>query len=130
MIIADANAWIDFWKRPSSKTADTLFSLIADRRVGVIGMVLAELQRGLRNERERERMNDMLEGLPYFEMTRATWLHAGTIAQGLDVKGLSIPITDACIAAIAIEGDHELFTGDRHFERIPGLRLYDPEGAA
>ena len=49
----------------------------------------------------------------------------------LDSTGQRIPVTDALIAAIALEGQHEVFTRDeRHFERIPGLRLYQPEGAA
>ena len=128
MIIADADAWIDFWRHPSSETAAAMDSLIRDERVGLIGIVLAELQRGFRDDGERLRMNDMLEGLPYVEMTRDTWEHAGRIAGELDSTGLSIPITDACIAAVAIESGHEVLTRDRHFERIPGLHLYKPEG--
>jgi len=129
MIIADADVWIDFWKRPSSKIAVALDGLLEDGQVGLIGVVLAEIQRGFRDERERQRMNAMVEGLPYFEMTRVTWELAGVIAKDLDEKGLSIPITDACVAAVAVDGDHQVFTRDkRHFERVPGLRLYQTEG--
>jgi hypothetical protein len=128
MIIADANAWIDFWKRPSSQTGEILQVLIRSGRVALIGIVLAELLRGARSERERRRMSDMLDGLPYFEMDRNTWERAGAIAMDLDARGLPIPITDAYIAAVAIEGDHEVLTRDGHFDRVPGLRLYHPEG--
>ena len=103
---------------------------MTSRRVALVGLILAELQRGFRNEPERRRINDMLESLPYVEMRWETWEHAGTIARNLDAKGLSIPITDACIAAVALEGGHEVFTRDKHFERIPGLRLYQPEREA
>jgi hypothetical protein len=128
MIIADSTAWIDFWRRPSSEAAEILERLLRGRRVALVGIVLSELQRGLRSESERDRANGMLDGLPYIEMTRDLWERAGVIAQELDAQGLSIPITDVCVAAIAIEGNHEVFTRDKHFERVPGLRLYQPEG--
>ncbi len=128
MIIADSDSWIDFWKRPRSATAKTLEGLIRSRQVLLIGVVLAELQRGFRNDGERRQANDMLEGLPYFEMHWDTWENAGAIAQDMDAKGMSCAITDACIAAAAIEGRHELLTRDEHFERIPGLKLYESEG--
>lgn len=105
--------------------AATLEGLIRDRQIILVGIVLAELQRGFRNSRERQRVNDMLAGLAYVEVRRVTWQHAGAIAQEMDAKGLSIPLTDACIAAVALEGDHEILTRDKHFARIPGLRLYD-----
>ncbi len=130
MIIADSDSWIDFWKHPASKMAGTLERLIDSRRVLLVGIVLAELQRGFRDDRERRRMIDMLEGLPYLEMRWETWQRAGVIAKELDAKGLSIPITDACLAAVALEGDHGILTRDQHFRRIPGLRLYEPEGDA
>ena len=131
MIIADANIWIDFFKRPNDRLSEVLDALLRERRVALVGIILAELLRGARSERELRVMNHVLDGPDYIEMNRNDWSRAGRISMELDSTGQRIPVTDALIAAIALEGQHEVFTRDkRHFERIPGLRLYQPEGAA
>jgi predicted nucleic acid-binding protein len=131
MIIADANIWIDFFKRPNDRLSEVLDALLRERRVALVGIILAELLRGARSERELGVMNHVLDGPDYIEMNRNDWSRAGRISMELDSTGQRIPVTDALIAAIALEGQHEVFTRDkRHFERIPGLRLYQPEGAA
>jgi predicted nucleic acid-binding protein len=131
MIIADANIWIDFFKRPNDRLSEVLDALLRERRVALVGIILAELLRGARSERELRVMNHVLDGPDYIEMNRNDWSRAGRISMELDSTGQRIPVTDALIAAIALEGQHEVFTRDkRHFERIPGLRLYQPEGVA
>jgi predicted nucleic acid-binding protein len=108
--------------------AATLERLIRNQQIVLVGIVLAELLRGMRNDQDSRRVSDMLRGLTYIEIHRDTWEHAGTIAQEMDAKGMTIPITDACIAAIALENGHEILSRDKHFQRIPALRLYQPEG--
>jgi len=131
MIIADANVWIDFFKRPNDRLSEVLAELLRERRIALVGIILAELLRGARSDRELRVMNHVLDGPDYIEMKRNDWARAGRISMELDAAGQRIPVTDALIAAIALEGQHEVLTRDRrHFERIPGLRLYEPEGVA
>ena len=131
MIIADANVWIDFFKRPNDRLSELLDELISEGRVAVVGVVLTELLRGARSESEFRVMNHVLDGPDYIEMRRNDWARAGRISMELDAAGRRIPVTDALIAAIALEGQHEVLTRDkRHFERVPGLRLYQHEGSA
>lgn len=126
MIIADANAWIDFIKEPNAGSGAVLRGLLREDRVALVGIVLAEVLRGLRRK-DGDRIESLLFGIPYLEMTRRVWARAGRIAMDLDASGLPIPMTDVFIAAAALEGGHELFTRDRHFDRIPSLQLYSPE---
>ncbi len=127
MIIADANIWIDFFKRRNARSSQALDALVREEHVALIGIVLTELLRGARSESQRRLMSHVLDGLPYLEMNRSNWAHAGRISMEMDAMGQRIPVTDALIAAISIGGDHEVFTGDkRHFESIPGLKLYEP----
>ena len=38
--------------------------------------------------------------------------------------GVAIPLSDLIIAAVALSGDHEIFTIDPHFQKVDGLRLH------
>jgi predicted nucleic acid-binding protein len=63
-------------------------------------------------------------------MTAKAWRRAGLLSAELDSLGTRIPPSDVILGALALEGGHEVFTPDNHFRRIPGLRLYQPEGGA
>ena len=58
------------------------------------------------------------------EVTKQTWSSAGRIGLQLRTEGRLIPLTDIVIAAQALEGDHQVFSLDAHFERIQDLKLY------
>lgn len=128
MVIADADVWVDYFEKPSSRTGELLDRLIRAGQAALTGVVLAELVRGAQGRARLRALRDIFAGMPYLEMNRGAWERAGRIAEELDRKGTIIPLPDIFIAALAIEGEHELLTRDKHFDRIPGLRLYQPEG--
>jgi predicted nucleic acid-binding protein len=130
LVITDTAIWIDYLRNRRSSLADEVSKLIDDGRVALASVVLAELLRGLRTQEERHRLEWQLQGATFLEMSMAAWRHAGVLSSDLDSRGQPIPMTDVFIAALALEGGHELYTRDKHFERIPGLRLYQPEGDA
>jgi predicted nucleic acid-binding protein len=123
MIIADTNAWIDFIKQPESATGTAIRRLLEAGQLALVGIVLAEVVRGLRNRGSE--VGELLDALPFVEMDRETWRRAGAIARQMDGSGRPIPMGDVYIAALALENNHEILTRDKHFDRIPGLRLYD-----
>ena len=129
MIVVDTTVWIDYLRTRRSSLGDELIKLIDDGRVALVGVVLAELLRGLRDQNDRERLESQFRGVTFLEMTRAAWRRAGIVSADLDRRGEPIPPSDVFIAALTIEGDHELLTRDKHFDRIPDLRLHKPEGA-
>jgi len=120
--------WIDYLRNGRSPLADVVERLIDTGELALIGIVFAELLRGTRAESDRLRLEEQLQGAPFVEMSLATWRRAGVLWSGLDSQGQVIPLSDILIGALALEGDHEVLTRDKHFERIPGLRLYKPEG--
>lgn len=129
MVVIDTNVWIEFLKRPTSAVGNHLGDLLRQNRAALVGIVLTEVLRGIRNDDQRLLVNEVLDGVAYFETTRSIFARAGEIARKMDVAGHPIPTNDALIGAVAIEGNHEIFTLDRrHFERIPGVRIYKPEG--
>jgi len=130
LVVVDTAVWIDYFRNARSRHNDELVKLIDDGRAAYVGVVFAELLRGRRSQEERDRLERQLRGATFVEMTKASWRRAGVVSSDLESRGQPIPMTDVFIAALALEGDHELLTRDRHFERIPGLRLYQPDGAA
>jgi hypothetical protein len=127
MVIVDSSVWIDYLKRPDSQSGETLQSLIRTGSVLLVGPVLTELLQGARSPVELDRIEDMLQGVEYLETTRDTWVRAGLVALDLRSAGQTLPVMDVTIAAIALEGGHSIYTRDPDFNRIPGVRLYDPD---
>ena len=126
MVIADTSVWISFFNRPGSREKAALDLLIDADDVVLVGVVLAELLQGCRTSSERDSLSDALLALPYFEVTRSTWIRAGELSATLLRRGVTIPLSDLTIAALAIERDCYIYSLDMHFKKIPGLSLYSP----
>lgn len=57
-------------------------------------------------------------------ITKSTAKYYGQIMVKLYIQGTPIPTNDIWIASQALETDSSLITFDKHFEKIPGLRLW------
>ncbi len=126
MVIADTSVWIPFFNRPDSPEKTALDLLIDADEVALVGVVLAELLQGCRTPAERDALSDALLALPYYEVTQSTWLKTGDLSATLLRKGVTLPLSDLIIAAVAIEQDCRIYSLDTHFKKIPGLHLYSP----
>ncbi|HYA86233.1 MAG TPA: PIN domain-containing protein [Nitrospirota bacterium] len=124
-ILADTSVWIEFFKQRSA-IGDALEALILEDSVWVCGVVLFELVQGVSMEAERAKIIGTVSHLPYAEMTPALWQKAGDLSSSLRRKGLTIPVSDILISAVAIENRLHIFTLDGHFADIPGVKLYRP----
>ena len=89
-------------------------------------MVLAELLQGCRTPSERDTLSNALLALPYYEVTQSTWSQTGDLSAHLLRRGVTLPLSDLIIAALAIERDCRIYSLDTHFKKIPGLHLYSP----
>ncbi|CUS32809.1 type II toxin-antitoxin system VapC family toxin [Candidatus Nitrospira nitrificans] len=126
MVIADTSVWIPFFNRPDSPEKATLDLLIDADEVVLVGVVLAELLQGCRTSSERDTLSDALLALPYHEVTQSTWSQTGNLSSQLLRRGVTLPLSDLIIAALAIEHNCHVYSLDIHFKRIPGVRLYPP----
>ena len=125
-VIPDTSAWIQYFRVGGSPEALAIRSLLVSGRVILVGVVYAELMRGARNQEQLEILQDTLQSLPYIETDKDTWTLTGKILNSLDRSGERIPVTDALIAAIAIQNNLSVYTQDDHFNRVSDLRLYEP----
>jgi predicted nucleic acid-binding protein len=122
-VLIDTSVWIEFFKK-TSLAGDAVVELLNKGLVWVSGIELCELVQGAKSEAEKTRIISQLTNLHYVEMSVGLWQRAGEVAMSLKRKGLSLPVSDILLAAVAIEHNLSVFTLDKHFESIPGIRLY------
>lgn len=128
MVLVDTSVWIDFFQAPDSPAAETLAKMIVGHnQVVLCGVVLQEVLQGIRGTRNFDLVQKRLTRFPFVETDKETWLQAANLYRNLRSKGITIPTTDATIAALAMQHNLLLFSSDRHFKAISAdttLRLY------
>ena len=95
--------------------------------VFVLGELHCGFRGGTRPREDREILSRFLRK-PKVKLLHATPETAevfGDVKHGLRSAGTPIPLNDVWIAAHAIETGAVLMTFDKHFDRVPGLRLWD-----
>ena len=125
-VLVDTSAWVEFF-RGTSKAADAVAKLIENEQASICGVIAYELIQGARSDDEALHLSGVLLALHYIEMTSDLWIKAGHLSAGLRRKGITLPMSDLLIGAIAIEHGIEILTLDEHFANIPGLKKYHGE---
>ncbi len=123
-VVVDTSQWVQYFRIGASAEAAEVDRLLALGEVVMVGVVYAELLCGARDETQFRALEQQLDALPFLEMTTATWRDTGRILSDLQQEGLTIPLPDAAIAALALEQALQVYTRDDHFQRIPGLELH------
>ncbi|HJU04477.1 MAG TPA: PIN domain-containing protein [Nitrospiraceae bacterium] len=124
MVIIDTSVWISYLNRPGSAEKRTIETLLDADAAILVGVVLAELLQGCRSQDEIAALRHLLVALPYLETIQSTWIKAGELSYVLRKKGMTLPISDLIIAALAFEHDCAVYSLDSHFTKIPDLQLY------
>lgn len=123
-VIIDTSVLISFLR--GEKAKEEVVKLLRENRAYITGIIMAELIQGLKNLREEDLIIDLFKGLNILEVTTEIWIKAGKLSLNLRRQGKTIPLTDAAIAILSIEHYLEIYTFDRHFELIDGVKLYKP----
>jgi predicted nucleic acid-binding protein len=89
------------------------------------GIVMLEVLRGTRTEREYRDYRDTFEVMTCVATTSRIWMSATELLRTLGQKGFTIPPQDALIAVSALSIDAPVLTFDAHFKLIPGLVTLD-----
>jgi predicted nucleic acid-binding protein len=122
-ILADTSVWIEFF-RPEAQTGEALAALLPEGKIWTCGIVLFELLKGVRSDIEKEQIKSSLSGLKYAEMSPPFWEKAAELSVSLKKQGITLPQSDIFIAAVALERNLSVFTLDKHFDQIPGMKLH------
>lgn len=126
-MILDTSAVIDILRGDDS-ISEWEAQLDENGSAAVSSISVMELWEGVHRsnatERERERVETLLTGLTDVPFDRAAAMRAGKLSAELLGDRTPIEVEDRMIAAIAMENEQAVLTGNGdHFERIPGLTV-------
>mgnify|MGYP001337460635 CR=1 FL=1 len=126
MVIADSSVWITFQRDPNSDVGRELNTLLADDEVIVVGPVLTEILQGARSDREFAFLAERLRSLAFQSTDQDTWIQAGELNFQLKREGLTLAFADLIVSALAVQHGIPVYTINGDFQRVRGLRLYEP----
>jgi predicted nucleic acid-binding protein len=102
MFLVDSSAWIEYLRPKGSKKAKERIREILQREEAVsCGIVVVEILRGAKNEKEFQSLQDSLSYLPQIPIDDAVIERASKWGFLLDRKGRPVATTDLLIAAAA-----------------------------
>lgn len=118
MVIVDSSVWIDaINQRPTPQTR-WLDAALGSRPVGLTTLILCEVLRGFRTDKQFAQARGFLTALPVFEDVNSSL--AVTAAQNfrtLRRKGITVRTTvDCLIATFCIAEGHQILHSDHDFD--------------
>ncbi len=126
MLVVDSSVWIDFFNDAGTPSSEMLEQLLdrGEVRLVVPDLVLYEVLRGFRDERDHRQARQLMETLS-IEQAGGTALalaavqhHRALRAHGITVRSA----IDVLVATFCIENDYALLHRDRDFDAFEDLR--------
>ncbi|HEY1242854.1 MAG TPA: PIN domain nuclease [Bryobacteraceae bacterium] len=118
LILVDSSVWIDYLNGLVTEATEKLDRLLGQERVAIGDLILTEVLRGFRTEREFETAKRLLSPFTVVELGGASIaIQAARNFRALRKRGVTIRKTiDTIIATRCIESGYELLHDDRDFE--------------
>jgi len=117
--LVDTSAWIlALRKKPNEAVRGRVDELLAGGLVHTTGIITVELLGGVRSEAEYERLSARLGSLRRIEVTEAVWDLAAELLFNLRRCGVTVPATDAVIAACALTRQAVLVHADGRYDQM------------
>jgi predicted nucleic acid-binding protein len=131
VLVVDSSVWIDYFSGNPSTARDTLRRILRDGEVRVVvpDLVLFEVLRGFRHEREFRQARVLMESLSIEAIGGGTIaLEAAQHYRSLRAMGFTVRNgVDVLIATFCIDKGYALLHKDRDFdvfEQVRGLRAW------
>jgi len=115
-----------FWIGRLRAGADPLFELAEiseEWDLAICGMVIVEVLRGFKTEKERRRFQDAFSCMICLPTPQYIWERTAQLGWSMDRAGKIIPATDLVIATCALAAGATVLAFDRHFSWVPSLRV-------
>ena len=114
--LVDTSAWIAALRPDGSAVARRLVGDVLEVGLAVTAdPVLAELAVGVRSQKERAELLDLLGALPRLPVDSGVWDAAAELGVRARGAGVTAPLVDLLIAQLALEADFEVLHADNHF---------------
>lgn len=123
MVLIDASVWMDYFNGTEPALTEVARLIRRDQAM-VAGVAVAEVLRGIKDAARREETREALLGLRYVEEGIETWIRTGELGRSLDAVGKVLPLADLHLAALAQQVGAGVYSTDKHFRKVPGIRLH------
>ncbi len=118
--IADTTVWIEYFKQ-KEKVVDFIDKALDTGSLAITGPIITELLQGIKSADESAMILSCIDAVPNIETSAHVWINAGLLSNELRKQGVTLPLADVLIAAIAKENDLIILTYDKHFCLIKGV---------
>jgi predicted nucleic acid-binding protein len=127
MYLIDSSVWIEYLRPSGSpKIKARVRKILESEEAVTCGIVVVEILRGARTEKDYRILRDSLLSLPGIPITREVIDRASRWGFLLDRKGKQVPTTDLIIASCAHK-NARILHADRDFEVIASICDLDQE---
>lgn len=118
MILVDSSVWIDYFNGKNTLEADILDNLLGFQEVATGDLIVLEVLRGFRSDKDYQLAKSHLTSLIQFNLLSSELaLKASEHYRKLRKKGITVRKTaDVIIATFCIENSHSLLFSDRDFK--------------
>jgi len=126
VLIIDTSSWISYLSGKSQRDIDLA---LAEGRVYIPCLTIAELLSGKLSTRKRAQLADFLKELPMCDCSFGHWARVGELRSRLLSQGFSVSTPDTHIAQSCLDLDGYLVSEDAIFRKIAKairLRLLAP----
>lgn len=110
-ILADSNMFIDFWRNATQSVVD----VFTTEDIVICGVVRCELLHGAKSDKDFKNINTVLDAFEEVPFEESDWDQLGKLLYQLRTKGITVPLSDAIIAHVAIKNRIPVWTKDQHF---------------
>ena len=111
----DTSAWIEYLRNSKHPVVPRTQELLLVAQVCVADVVIGELFQGVRSQRERAIIEEVVETLPVISGTPQTWKEAGQLAGRARSQGKTVHLLDCYLASLVQERGVAFLTCDGHF---------------
>jgi len=113
--LIDTTVWIKFLRGLDASLKDRLGLLLSEERALSSEIIIMEILRGAKSEKEYNMLYQDFLALPLLVMDHNVWETAWKASYNLRRGGINIPIADTIILATAVHHKCTLLHSDKHF---------------
>lgn len=118
LVLVDSSAFIEADRHPEGVVAGGVVAAVRDGRAATCDVVVAELLTGCRTPAEYRKTQLVLGALAWLPLTEECWARAAALGFNLRRSGVTVPLTDRLVAAIARVHGADVLHCDAHFDLI------------
>ncbi len=124
MILVDSSVWISAWKGHDRELTSRLSTLIEVEEVVINSLIRMELLQGAIDLKHQKELKTLLDPISVQGLLDDVWDGASVFSLQQRQKGMTLTTTDCLIAYHAKILGAALWSLDKVFEKVSGLRLY------